>query len=145
MSGEGLLLCSYNLTWCMAGGNFLESPWNCYLLSCVQLFVTPWTVTHPAPLSIGFPRQEYWVAISFSRGSSQPRDQTQVSWITGKFFIIWATRDVRALISFLRASFSWPKYHPKAPPPNNTTALGIRSQNMNWGWGMHKHSIYSIR
>ena len=28
--------------------------------SCVQLFVTFWTVTHQAPLSMGFPRQEYW-------------------------------------------------------------------------------------
>ena len=28
-----------------------------------------------------------WVAIPFSRGSSQPRDQTQVSWIAGRFFI----------------------------------------------------------
>ena len=27
-----------------------------------------------------------WVAISFSRGSSQPRDQTQVSCIAGRFF-----------------------------------------------------------
>ena len=32
-----------------------------------------------------------WVAISFSRGSSQPRDQTQVSCIAGRFFTIWAT------------------------------------------------------
>ena len=29
-----------------------------------------------------------WVAISFSRGSSQPRDETQVSRITGRFFTI---------------------------------------------------------
>ena len=29
-----------------------------------------------------------WVAISFSRGSSQPRDQTQVSHIAGGFFTI---------------------------------------------------------
>ena len=28
--------------------------------SHVQLFVTPWTVSHQAPLSIGFSRQEYW-------------------------------------------------------------------------------------
>ena len=27
-----------------------------------------------------------WVAISFSRGSSQPRDQTRVSCTTGRFF-----------------------------------------------------------
>ena len=25
-----------------------------------QLYVTPWTVAHQAPLSMGFPRQEYW-------------------------------------------------------------------------------------
>ena len=31
-----------------------------------------------------------WVAISFSRGSSQPRDQTQVSCTEGRFFTNWA-------------------------------------------------------
>ena len=130
-------------------------------------FVTPWTVRHQAPLSMGFPRKEYrsrlpfptpgdlhrnqssprnqthisciagrfftaeppevisevaqlcltlcnpmdyilpgssihgifqarvleWVAISFSRGSSPPRDQTQVSWIAGRHFTIWATKE----------------------------------------------------
>ena len=35
-----------------------------------------------------------WVAISFSRGSSQPRDQTWVSHIVGRHFTIWATREV---------------------------------------------------
>ena len=34
-----------------------------------------------------------WVAISFSRRSSQPRDQTQVSYIAGRFFTNWATRE----------------------------------------------------
>ena len=34
-----------------------------------------------------------WVAIPFSRGSSWPRDQIQVSHIAGRFFIIWAIRD----------------------------------------------------
>ena len=33
-----------------------------------------------------------WVAISFSRGSSQPRDRTQVSHIVGRHFTIWATK-----------------------------------------------------
>ena len=33
-----------------------------------------------------------WVAISFSRGSSRPRDQTQVSHVAGRRFTIWATR-----------------------------------------------------
>ena len=35
-----------------------------------------------------------WVAVSFSRGFSQPRDQTYVSCIAGKFFTVWATRKV---------------------------------------------------
>ena len=33
-----------------------------------------------------------WVAFPFSRGSSQPRDQTQVSRIAGEFFTSWATK-----------------------------------------------------
>ena len=33
-----------------------------------------------------------WVAISFSRGTSRPRDQTQDSYIAGEFFTVWATR-----------------------------------------------------
>ena len=37
-----------------------------------------------------------WVAISFSRRSSQPRDQTQVSRIIGRCFTIWATRKVNS-------------------------------------------------
>ena len=42
-----------------------------------------------------------WVAIPFSRGSSWPRDWTQVSWITGRFFTIWATKE--ALLQQKRA------------------------------------------
>ena len=34
-----------------------------------------------------------WVDVPFSRESSQPRDQTQVSHIAGRFFTIWATRE----------------------------------------------------
>ena len=34
------------------------------LLSHVRFFVTPWTVTHQAPLSMGFSRQEYWSGLS---------------------------------------------------------------------------------
>ena len=30
------------------------------MLSHVRLFVTPWTVAHQVPLSMGFSRQEYW-------------------------------------------------------------------------------------
>ena len=36
-----------------------------------------------------------WVAFPFSRGSSQPRDRTQVSHIVGRFFTSWATEEAQ--------------------------------------------------
>ena len=36
-----------------------------------------------------------WLTFPFSKGSSQPRDQTQVSRIAGGFFTIWATREAQ--------------------------------------------------
>ena len=41
-------------------------------LSCVQLFVTPWTVAYQAPLSMGFPKQEYWRGLSFPSPGDLP-------------------------------------------------------------------------
>ena len=35
-----------------------------------------------------------WGAFPFSRGSSQPRDGTQVSHTAGRFFTSWATREI---------------------------------------------------
>ena len=60
----------------------------------ILLFETPWTVGHQAPLSMDSPGKNTGVgAIPFSRRSSQPRDQTQVSCIAGRFFTIWAARE----------------------------------------------------
>ena len=36
-----------------------------------------------------------WVAVPFSKGSSQPRDQTQVSRIAGRFFTSWDTKEAQ--------------------------------------------------
>ena len=36
-----------------------------------------------------------WIAISFSRGSCQPRDRTRVSHIVSRCFTVWATREVQ--------------------------------------------------
>ena len=42
--------------------------------SRIQLFATPWTVAHQAPLPMGFPRQEYWsdLPFPFSTQGSNP-------------------------------------------------------------------------
>ena len=42
-----------------------------------------------------------WVAISFSRGSSRPRDGTQVSCIAGRCFTLWATREAHIQMHML--------------------------------------------
>ena len=65
------------------------------LLTRVQLFVIPWTVACQDPLSMGILQARIleWVASSFSRESSQPRNRTQISCIAGRFFTIWATRE----------------------------------------------------
>ena len=40
--------------------------------SHVQLFATPWTVALQAPLSVGFPRQEYWSGLPFPFSGDLP-------------------------------------------------------------------------
>ena len=57
------------------------------MLSCfsrVRLCATPWTLACRAPLAMECSRQEYWsgFAISSSSGSSQPRDQTHICYIS---------------------------------------------------------------
>ena len=47
--------------------------------------VTPWTVAHQAPLSVGFPRPEYWSELPYLPPENFP-DQTLVSWIASRFF-----------------------------------------------------------
>ena len=74
--------------------------WHSYFvvqsLSPVCLLVTPWTEScHQAPQSMGILQARIleWVAISFSGGSSQTRDQTHVSCIGKGILYHWATRE----------------------------------------------------
>ena len=61
--------------------------------SHVWLFATPWTVAHQAPLSMGIllARILEWGAMPSSRGYSEPRDQTWVSFTARGFFTVWTT------------------------------------------------------
>ena len=61
-----------------------------------------------------------WVAISFSRGSSQPRDRTQVSRIRGRRFNLWATREAPVSIRVLMMVW-WILLSPSFPP-NSTSS-----------------------
>ena len=85
--GNCLLESSVELFWRGKGGG------QCVvveLLSCVLLFATPWTVAYVCdPESsvhgISQGRILEWVAISFFRASSRPRDQIHISCIAGSF------------------------------------------------------------
>ena len=72
-------------------------------LSCVWFFAIPWIVAHKAPLSMGFPRQEYWSGlpfsrvtipwVTFSRGSSWTRDWSCISCTDRQILYHWATKE----------------------------------------------------
>ena len=57
-------------------------------LSCDQLFVTPWTVAHQAPLSMGFSRQECWSGLPFllPRDLPDPRIEIVSPVLADTFF-----------------------------------------------------------
>ena len=65
-------------------------------LGCVLTLCDPMDCSLPGSSVYGIfqARILEWVAISFSRRSSQPRDWNRVSRIVGRRFTTWATREV---------------------------------------------------
>ena len=77
---------------CSSSDLFLSERVSCWVVS------DPWNPMDYSPagssvLGILQARVLEWVAILLSRGSSRPRDQTQVFCIAGRFFTVWATRE----------------------------------------------------
>ena len=58
------------------------------VLSRVRLFATLWTVARQAPLSMGFPRQEYWGGIPFPSPGDLPDPGIELTApaLAGRFF-----------------------------------------------------------
>ena len=48
-------------------------------LSCVRLFVTPWTVDHQDPLSMVLSRQEYWSGLPFPTPGDFPNPEIELT------------------------------------------------------------------
>ena len=87
-----------------------------------QLFVTPWTAAHQAPLSVGFSKQEPWsVAMSSSWGSSGPRDRAPGSYFQGIFPTQGSSPQLLHLL--LWQVDSSPLAPPGRPCPNMTALL----------------------
>ena len=74
-----------------------------------------------------------WVAISFSKGSSQPRDRIQVSRTAGKRFTVWATREATWV---LEGSCQLVENH-----------LGYYQEawKCTWTWGWEGHHLLGSR
>ena len=67
-------------------------------LSHSWLFETPMDCSPPGSYIYGILQERIldWITISFSKGSSQLRDWTQVSCIAGRFFTIWAPTEAHS-------------------------------------------------
>ena len=72
-----------------------------HMVSCVQPFVTPWTVAHQALLFMDFSRQEYWSGLPFPSSGDLPDplgmktwDWTHVSCVSA----LWETQRIHLLM-----------------------------------------------
>ena len=97
---------------------------TCYVLAA-QLCLTfcdPMDCSPPGSSvhGISLARILEWIAIPFSRGSSQPRDQTQVSSIANGILTVWATREVPNNV--LSSTYNTNSYNPEYSP--NTPVFG---------------------
>ena len=60
---------------------------NAKSLNHVRQLVTSWTVTHQGPLSMGFPRQEYWSGLPFPSHCLDPEIELVSPALAGGLFI----------------------------------------------------------
>ena len=90
----GLMICYRLLVGVIDGGHNLLGEMAPVTQSCPTLW-DPTDCSLPGSFVHGIfqARVLEWVAISFSRISSRPRDRTQVSCIGGRCFNLWATRE----------------------------------------------------
>ena len=75
------------------------------MLSCfshVQLFVTPWTVAHQAPLSVGFSRQEHWSGLPCPPPGDLPNLRIEPASafpaLQVGFFIVYLQEQIKSIL-----------------------------------------------
>ena len=99
--------------------NFDQLSLQVLVLSRLRLFAAPRTVALQAPVSVRFSRQKY------QRGSSWPRDWTQVSCISGRFFTVWATWEALRSPSYLPPETPSPSPSPRLPSRPTVCAVSL--------------------
>ena len=135
-----------SITFLREGDFLVHWVWCVYVgvLCCVQLFATPWTIAHQAPLSMGFPRQEYWNRLPFSFPGNLPNPGIKPTSpaSAGRFFITKPTEKSK------QRDCAWEKQrlenknmylHQFANPCDfslvmlNSPDIGYRRHILNWG------------
>ena len=81
-------------------------------------FVTPWIITHQAPLSMELSRQEYWSGLPFPSPVYLPNPGIKpVSPVlAGKFFTVWATMEAHKHLTKEKKELINPVAHPNTKP-----------------------------
>ena len=95
--------------------------WNLLVTQSCPTLCNPMDCSPPGSSVHGILQEKIleWVATSFSRGSSRPRDWTRVSSISGRFFTVWGTRE--AHVNHLGAQFC--ESHPLVIPRSTSLAF----------------------
>ena len=110
------------------------------LSESVWLFVTPWTVAHQAPLSMGFFKQEYWNGLLCPPPGDLPdsgiKPSTRVSHIAGRFFTVWTIISVQFSSVAQSCLTLWD------PMNHSTPGLSVHHQQFP---GVHSNSHPSSR
>ena len=82
-----------------------QSLQSCSTVCNTRLYATLWTVTHQAPLSMGFSRQEYWSGLPFLPPGDLPDTGIEPAVpvspaLAGRFFNCWNTADRNSKCEF---------------------------------------------
>ena len=100
------------------------TKWNytpkstCCVLSHFWLFLTPWTVAHQAPLSMGFFREEYWSGLPFPPPGDLPPPEIQPP--------------ARVFCKKQHCKWSLPLSHPGSPQINSQGPLSLLFNLLFW-------------
>ena len=144
----------------------VHSPHNsqCRLLSCVWLFVTPWTGACQAPLSMEFSRQEYWSGFPLPPPGDLPDPgiESVSPALEGGFFtakppgklLCLVLTDKTCLLSIrrVRTPEHEASVHPEACIPSDTFFLSVDRKGQvlaSWlqepqteSWQLHSHAVF---
>ena len=110
-------------------------------LSHIWLFATPWIVARQAPLSVGFPRQEYWNGLPFAPPGIFPTQgwNPHLLYCQGRFFITEPSGKLPVTLSLLISSSvmsdslqPWGLENARLPCPSPSPGACSNSCPLSW-------------